>query len=325
MDERFRMIDTPARQRGEFARDVRIGLQATPKRLPCVYFYDSEGSALFEEICALDEYYLTRAEQEILERHAGDIVARTPPGTTLVELGSGSAVKTRLLIAALLLRQGTLRYVPVDVSRVALTESARDLLDRFGALSITAIGGDYQAGVARLAAVTAPPRLCVWLGSNVGNFHRPEAAVFLAGVRAALGPGDRVLMGVDLRKHRDTLERAYDDARGVTARFNLNLLARINRELGGTFDLAAFRHRAVYQEAPGRVEMSLVSTREQTVELAALELTLRFAAGEGIHTESSYKYSSDEIDALAAAAGLRVEERWLDEAGRFADVLLAPL
>lgn len=314
----------------DFAHDVAAGLTDRPRHLHCRYFYDEQGSLLFEQICALPEYYLTRAEAEILGRHAAELAALMPASGALVELGSGSSVKTRLLIEALLRRHGQLRYAAIDISRTMLESSARELLADYPALEMTAVAAEYRAGLALLLqdggrAAATGPRLILWLGSNVGNFHRDEAAAFLAGVRAGMRPGDRLLMGVDLRKDRAVLEPAYDDAQGVTARFNLNLLARINRELGGDFVLDDFEHRAVYDEVLGRVEIYISSTRAQRVTVRGLGLTIDFAAGEAIHTENSYKYSLPEIVALAEAAGLYVERQWFDEARRFSENLLAPI
>jgi len=311
-------------ERAAFAQDVAEGLTAKPKWLPCRYFYDAEGSRLFEAICELPEYYLTRAEREILSQRADAIAALFPSPIHLVELGSGSSVKTRLLIEAFLRRHGTLRYLPVDISPTILEESAQALRRDYPLLEITAIAAEYAEGLRRLASGQDRPRLILWLGSNVGNFERPEAAAFLARVRAAMAPDDRLLIGVDLRKDPALLESAYDDAQGVTARFNRNLLARINRELGGSFDLAGFRHVARYDAAEGRVEMHLESVRPQLVTIAGIGLTVPFASGERIHTENSYKYSLAEIDDLARAAGLVVAHRWLDVAARFSANLLAP-
>jgi dimethylhistidine N-methyltransferase len=317
--ERFTLVATGGEARAqEFAALVRAGLGATPKWLPCRYFYDREGSRLFEEICQLEEYYLTRAEREILQASAAEIAARFPAGTILVELGSGSAAKTRLLIEAFLAAHGGLRYIPIDISCEMLEESSLSLLEDFPGLRVDAICGEYREALRHLREAPEQPRLVLWMGSNVGNFDRPEAAVFLGEVVRLLGPADGLLLGVDLRKDRAVLERAYDDSRGVTARFNLNLLARVNRELGGRFDLGAFRHRAVYAEGPGRVEMYLVAVRPHRVRIEGLSLEVSFLAGEAIHTESSYKYALTEIDALARAAGFRPEARWLDAEGRFA-------
>ncbi len=312
------------RQREAFAADVCAGLTASPKRLDCRYFYDRDGSRLFEEICDLPEYYLTRAEHAILTTHADEIAGAMPGGTTLVELGSGSAVKTRLLIDALRRAHGGVRYVPIDISSDALEDSAHALLADYDELEIVGVAGEYADGLAVLAADVPSPRLVLWLGSNIGNLHRPDAAAFLRSVRRLLGPSDRMLCGIDLRKDRSVLEHAYDDAAGVTARFNLNILTRVNRELHADFDLSAFRHRAVYDDGIGRVSMYLVSRRAQRVHVRDLDLHVSFARDEAVHTEDSYKYSRDEIDTLAVSVAFRVERRWLDAAGRFSVTLMAP-
>lgn len=323
--ERFTLIDLPAEaRRARFTRAISAGLTATPKSLPCCYFYDGVGSQLFEAICALPEYYLTRAETEILQAHAQEIAGLFPEVPDLLELGSGNADKTRLLIEAFISRSDRLRYVPLDICRTVLEESSLDLLRAYPTLEVLAIAGEYQDGLEHLRKVAARAKLVLWLGSNVGNLDRAEAASFLGRVRSTLAPGDRLLVGIDLRKDRAMLEAAYDDAQGVTAEFNRNLLARINRELGGHFDLRTFRHRAIYNEELGRVEMYLVSTCAQRVGIDQLNLDVCFAVGEAIHTENSYKYSRAEIDALASAAGLGTQRRWLDAAGRFSLNLFAP-
>jgi dimethylhistidine N-methyltransferase len=314
-------LSAPAR--ADFATAVRKGLFALRKRLPCRYLYDAEGSRLFESICALDEYYLTRTERAILCESSDLVVSRLPRAATLVELGSGSAEKTRLLIEALLRRTHKLRYVPIDISPSALAQSARSLLADYPGLSITAFAAEYGAGLARVHQLHGP-KLVLWLGSNVGNFTRAQAARFLRTVRAGMAPLDRLLMGVDLRKSGAILARAYDDPAGVTARFNCNLLARINRELGGAFDLAQFRHRATYDAARGRVRMELVSQCVQRVPIAALGATVAFERDEAIHTEDSFKYSLREMDVLAAAGGFAVEWRGLDANRWFSLNLLAP-
>jgi L-histidine Nalpha-methyltransferase len=308
----------------DFAADVAQGLSRRRKTLSCRYLYDAAGSELFEAICDLPEYYLTRAEQQILERRAAAIAGAVPAGATVVELGSGSARKTRLILEAFLARAGRVRYVPIDISQSMLRESSLALLRDYPGLEISAIAAEYQAGLRALERERERPKLVVWLGSNVGNFTRAAAARFLSGVRQTLAPDDRLLVGVDLRKDRAVLEAAYDDAAGVTGRFNLNLLARINRELGGRFDLATFRHRARYDERRGCVNMHLVSERAQTVPIAAVGLAVRFAAGEGIHTESSYKYAPAEIEALARASRLSIVASWLDAGRRFSLNLFAP-
>lgn len=315
-------------QREEFARAVADGLAAQPKHLPCRFFYDEVGSQLFEEICAQPEYYLTRTERQILQERADEIAVLFTEEIVLVELGSGSAAKTRLLIEAFLrrslsTRNASLRYVPIDISPSILEESAAALLQAYPRLEIVAVAAEYQEGLARLREEIDRPKLILWLGSNVGNLHRPDAQRFLRSIRATMTAGDRLLVGIDMRKARAVLEAAYDDARGVTARFNLNLLARINQELGGTFDLTRFRHRAVYDEREGRVEMYLESLAAQQVWIEALDRTVLFAAGETIHTENSYKYSRQEIAALAEGAGLAVRRQWFDTEERFSVNLLA--
>jgi L-histidine N-alpha-methyltransferase len=330
--DRFRLIALPAEvRRSSFARDVAAGLTAPPKRLSCCYFYDAEGSRLFEDICELPEYYLTAAERAILQEHAGEIAELFVEPPTLVELGSGNAAKTRLIIEALLRQQlvsgsvsgsgsgtGTLlRYVPIDICRTVLEESSLDLLRDYTGLEILAVAGEYHEGLRYLHDEARRPKLVLWLGSNIGNFERAEAAEFLRKVRDTLSNRDRLLVGIDLRKDRGILEPAYDDAQGVTAEFNKNLLARINRELGGHFNLDQFQHRAVYSESEGRVEMYLISARDQEVAIDELKLVVPFTAREKVHTENSYKYSPVEIEALAQAAGLTLERQWFDPQRRF--------
>jgi L-histidine N-alpha-methyltransferase len=319
--QRYALIEAPANRAGsDFAAAVAAGLSLARKTLPCRFLYDARGSALFEAICETPEYYLTRAEHEILERRAGAIAARFGAPITLAELGSGSARKTRLLIEAF--SRGTCFATCPSTSRAALER--RDLVARYPGLEICAIASEYHAGLRLLRAATAGPKLVAWLGSNIGNFERSEAAGFLRRVRGALADEDRLLLGVDLRKPREVLEAAYDDARGVTARFTLNLLVRINRELGGRFSPAAFAHRARWLEDEGRIEIHLVSRERQRVAIAALGLTVAFEKGEAIHVEDSFKYSPAEIDELLKAASLRCEVRWLDAQDRFALVLCAP-
>jgi dimethylhistidine N-methyltransferase len=325
MTQPFTLIAGPATdRRAAFARDVRAGLTASPKYLSCCYFYDRDGSQLFEEICDLPEYYLTRAEREILQVQADDLAASLPTNARVVELGSGSSAKTRFLLAAILRRQPRLHYIPIDICSVMLQQTSVALLSDFPRLEITAIAAEYHDALGYLRKFPPQPQLMLWLGSNIGNFHRVEAAAFLREVRGLTTQADRLLVGIDQRKDRAVLEPAYDDARGVTAEFNLNLLTRINRELEADFDLNAFCHRALYNDEAGRIEMYLVSMRRQRVRIAGIRLDFEFEAGEAIHTENSYKYSSAEIDALANAAGLRRERQWHDSGGRFSLNLFAP-
>lgn len=315
--------------RAAFAADVRRGLTAQPKKLFPKYFYDPLGSHLFDAICQLPEYYLTRAEDEILSRRADEIVTAAVAGerrgpVALVEFGSGSAAKTRSLIEALLRRQTRLTYVPVDISTAALEASADALLADYEALSVEAYAADYDTALARLAEERGlrGPVLALFLGSNIGNFDRGEAEEFLRRVRGVLAGGDALVLGADLKKGAAVLEAAYDDALGVTAAFNLNLLARINRELAADFDVRSFRHVAVYNAEAGRVEMHLESRRAQTVRVGSLALDIAFAAGERVHTENSHKYDLDDLSALAARTGFARARTWLDEAGQFSSNLL---
>ena len=322
---RYTLSETPAeREAQEFANAVATGLSQPRKSLPCRFLYDARGSKLFEAICELPEYYLTRAEHEILVARAGAIAARFDAPAALAELGSGSARKTRILIEAFLARHGALRYVPIDISRSALAASAQGLLERYPGLEVHAIASEYREGVRLLRATMSGPKLVAWLGSNVGNFDRSEAAGFLRRVRAALAPCDRLLLGIDLRKPRAVLEAAYDDAQGVTARFTGNLLRRIDRQLGGRFGAHAFTHRARWREDEGRIEIHLVSRRAQHIPIAALGREFAFARGEAIHIEDSFKYSPAEIDELLAASALRCDARWLDGEERYCLVLCAP-
>jgi dimethylhistidine N-methyltransferase len=315
--------ERPANRDG-FAAAVDAGLASEPRSLPCRFFYDEVGSKLFEAICDLPEYYLTRAEHEILRDHASEIVARCPTPLTLAELGSGSSTKTRILIEPLLHQQGRLRYVPVDISRDMLDEAARALLADYRGLEIVAIASEYREGLRHLGKDTRLPKLIAYLGSNIGNFSRAEARHFVAGIRDAMGADDRLLIGIDLRKDADVLQRAYDDTEGVTARFNKNLLVRVNRELGGDFDLALWEHRARVVDRGGRVELGLVCLQPCEVRIRALRRSFRFRRGDYIHTEDSTKYSRAEIEALADAASLRSEGSWLDSLGRYSVTLLAP-
>jgi dimethylhistidine N-methyltransferase len=305
-----------------FERDVVRALTARPKHLECRWFYDEAGSKLFQEICELEEYYIPRAEREILDAHREELLSLSPKDALIVELGSGDSAKTRMIISSFHARYGRARYLPIDISESALEQSTRALLADFPRLEVQPYAGEYDGAVRHLREqMREVPKLILFLGSNIGNFDRQQAARFLAELRRAMDSSDRLLLGIDRRKDRKILEPAYDDPRGVTARFNLNLLARINRELGGDFDLSAFAHRAEYQEAEGRIAMYLESLRSQSVRIGAQEL--RFDAGERIHTEYSYKYSDSEIEELAMQAGLQIVRRWTDAEGLFCSVLLA--
>ncbi len=304
------------------AEDVRKGLAARRKRFLPKYFYDELGSQLFEAICLLPEYYLTRAENEILQRFANEIVGSIEGHKTLVEMGSGSASKTRLIIEALLREQADLLFMPVDISASALESGSRILLQSYPRLRINAYAADYFAGLAELGKEKRPKTLALFLGSNISNFDPDDATTFLRALRAVLQPGDALLLGTDLKKEKSILEAAYNDALGVTSAFNLNVLARINRELGGQFDLHGFKHKAVYNEDEGRIEIYIESRRSQLVKIRGLDLEVQFAAGELIHTENSYKYDLADVARLAAKTGFACARSWLDSQKRFSSNLL---
>jgi dimethylhistidine N-methyltransferase len=296
-----------------FRRQVLDGLRMSKKELPCKFFYDERGSQLFEEICQLEEYYPTRTELAIMHECAGEMALRIGKACLLIEFGSGSGVKTRLLLDEL---NDPAAYVPIDISREHLARSAAEIAAAYPDLEVIPVCADYTADYELPTPRRATTRRVIYFpGSTIGNFHRPHAVEFLAHLRDVCGEDGGLLIGVDLKKNRETLERAYDDAKGVTAAFNRNLLTRINRELGANFDLQRFRHEAVYDEQAGRVEMHLVSLADQTVELG--DETFAFGAGEGIRTECSYKYDLDDFRSLADAAGFRVDDVWTDSEARF--------
>ncbi len=305
-----------------FAEDVRKGLSSEPKRLSPKYFYDELGSELFDAICLLPEYYLTRAENEIIERYADEIVGAVDGHKTLLEMGSGSASKTRLLIQALLNEQDDLLFIPVDISVSALESSSRILLQSFPRLRIEAYAAEYFESLSELSKKKRGRTLALFLGSNISNFGRDEAPVFLRALRRVLQAGDALLLGADLKKAAQILELAYDDALGVTAAFNLNLLARVNRELDGDFDLRAFKHHAFYNEQVGRVEIHVECTRPQMVTIGKLGMKIQFTAGERIHTENSYKYDLAGLAQLASETGFTCTHTWLDSQQRFSSNLL---
>lgn len=306
----------------QFRADVRAGLTAHPKWLLPKYLYDELGSQLFEAICLLPEYYLTRSEEEILNRYADEIVAQLEGPIALLELGSGSATKTRNLIEALLRRQSELQFIPIDISASALEESSRVLLQSYEGLSVNALAGDYFSGLRALKDETVEGRiLALFLGSNIGNFEPKEALDFLRAVRGVLRPGGGLLLGADLRKEASVLELAYDDPLGVTSAFSLNMLNRLNREFDGDFEVRGFRHLAKYNEAEGRIEIYVESLRDQTVTLRGLDLTVTFRAGEKVHTENSHKYTIEGLRQMAATTGFKLERSWFDEANLFSSNL----
>jgi dimethylhistidine N-methyltransferase len=285
--------------------------------LPCRYFYDDEGSRLFEQICDLPEYYLTRTEDGILRDHAAAMVDGWLADPVMVELGSGSSSKTRRLIEAALHVHGTLHYVPIDVSRSILEESAEGLVAAYPGLRVTGFAANYRDALAGVVERFDRPKLFVFLGSSLGNYPTDEAVDLLSLLAGSMDPSDRLLLGTDLDKDPTVLEAAYDDAQGVTARFNLNLLQRINRELGGSFDLEGFEHQARYRADFRRVEMHLVSRTDQEVTIPGAGITVHFDRGESIHTENSHKYTPETLRDLAARSGFREQAAWTDPDGRF--------
>ncbi len=316
------IIHDLARRNGhaDFARDIHRGLTSNPKHLFPKYLYDELGSRLFEAICQVDEYYLTRAEDEILTTHAGEIVSSVPSCETLIELGSGSAEKTRKIIEALIRQRGELLFVPVDISASALEESSHSLLDSYPNLRIDAYAADYFQALAALPKRDAPA-LVLFLGSNIGNFERDQATDFLRGIRGVLHRGDALLLGADLKKDRAVLEAAYNDSLGVTRSFIINELERINRELNANFDLWAFGLRSVYNESLGRVEVYLESLRDQSVTIRGLNLTISLQVGERIHVENAYKFDPEDLRKLGAQTGFSLERTWLDQQGKFSSNL----
>ena len=303
--------------RSTFAADVRRDLQLTPKQLQSKYLYDALGSHLFEAICHLPWYRITRAETRLLERYADGVVAPLDDPCTIVELGCGSGTKLATVAQALRRRGSPVLVHLIDISATALELSERTMR-LFPHASIVGHRATYIEGLRRAAAARRGTMCVLFLGSNIGNLDTPAAAEFLRDVRSCLRSGDTLLLGADLVKPADELLLAYGDPLGVTAAFNKNLLERINRELDGNFDLAAFDHRPVWNAGRSRIEMHLVSRRAQMVHIRLADLTVLFSPGEAIWTESSYKYTPESITELVTDAGFRGYQQWIDVAARFA-------
>ena len=313
MDTTVQVIDSPDRLKS-FRDDVFEGLSREQKELPCKYFYDDRGSELFNTICGLDEYYPTRTETALLQAHGREMADLIGPGVCLIEFGCGSLLKTRLLLDAL---RSPAAFVPIDISADHLLQSAAALAADYPNLEVLPVVADFTRPVKLpdKARKASENRIGFFPGSTIGNFDHAGAADFLATVADMVGSGGALLIGVDLKKDEDILVRAYDDAQGVTAAFNRNVLERINRELGGCFDIETFRHRALYNGAEGRIEMHLVSEKDQTVTVHDRDFT--FTKGETIHTENSCKYHVEEFSSLAAGAGFRSARTWVDGDGLF--------
>jgi dimethylhistidine N-methyltransferase len=305
-------FDADSAARGAFAADVIAGLTAMPKRLPPKYFYDSVGSALFERITELPEYYPTRCEIGILQAHADDIAGLIPPGAALIEFGSGSSTKARIVLAA---AKSLAAYVPVDISADFLRHQTESLRQEFPAVAMLPVAADFSRPFDLPKSVENMPRVGFFPGSTIGNFEPHEAAAFLRHAGRILGREAKFIVGVDLEKDPQVLKKAYNDTQGVTAQFNLNLLARINRELGAKFNLAAFEHHAFFNRERSRIEMHLASLKRQRVRVAGE--CIDFRAGETIHTENSYKYSIESFRALARGAGWTPVAAWTDAECQF--------
>ena len=313
MDTTVQVIDSPDRLKS-FRDDVFEGLSREQKELPCKYFYDNRGSELFNTICSLDEYYPTRTETALLQAHGREMADLIGPGVCLIEFGCGSLLKTRLLLDAL---RSPAAFVPIDISADHLLQSSAALAADYPDLEVLPVVADFTRPVKLpdKARKASENRIGFFPGSTIGNFDHAGAADFLATVADMVGGGGALLLGSDLKKDEDILVRAYDDAQGVTAAFNRNVLERINRELGGCFDIETFRHRALYNGAEGRIELHLVSEKDQTVTVHDRDFT--FTKGETIHTENSCKYHVEEFSSLAAGAGFRSARTWVDGDGLF--------
>jgi L-histidine Nalpha-methyltransferase len=318
------------RQLEEFASDVARGLASKNKFLNSRYFYDKVGSQLFRHICLQPEYYLTRTEASILTKHVQVIAKLTGSNISIIELGSGSSSKTTILLSHLALQKKRIFYFPIDISSSTLIESAQRLKTQFPSVNIIGIPSEYNIGFEMAAKhiagdnKIADRKLVVFLGSSIGNFELAQAKSLLRILREKLDRSDFLLVGFDLQKEKSVLNAAYNDRAGITAKFNLNLLARVNRELGGNFDLGKFDHYAFYNDDKQRIEMHLLSKTDQHVYVDTLGKTFAFRKGETIHTENSYKYSLDQIAALAEDSGFLVKKNFMDKKKWFDLALFSP-
>ncbi|MBV8529868.1 MAG: L-histidine N(alpha)-methyltransferase [Candidatus Eremiobacteraeota bacterium] len=323
VSDRFELITVPRSHAApSFADEVATGLRSDPKHLSSKYFYDEVGSALFDAITRLPEYYLTRAETEVLADWGWQMVRLLDAPVDFLELGSGSAIKTRLLIGEALRVQTELCYSPIDISVEALRASSLALVESYPRLRVRAYAGDYFDVLESHGIRSDRKLLAMLMGSNVGNYEPDEARLLLGLLGSALRPGDGLLLGADLKKDRATLELAYDDPVGVTAAFNRNILARINRELGADLDPHNFRHVARYDDVRGSVDSFLEAREAAAVSVRGVDFRVDISAGERIHTESSYKFTDDEIADLGRAAGFASKSSWHDRANRFSVHLL---
>jgi L-histidine N-alpha-methyltransferase len=295
----------------EYLEEVVRGLTSRPKTLPCKLFYDERGSALFEEITRLPEYYPTRTELEILQDYSGEIALAAGSPVSIVELGAGTALKTTTLLGAFARRQMRLKYFPVDISPAALAGAKKRVKDEYPAALVRPIIADFSNGFRFLRDISGR-KVVLYLGSSIGNFDWNDAVTMLRKVSDQLAPGDGLLLGTDMVKSPDILVPAYDDEQGITAQFNKNILVRLNRELNGNFDLDSFRHIAEWNPLKSRMEIYLESTQAQAAVLRLSGTTIRFRSGERIHTENSYKYTGQMVETMLCASGFRLEKTWYD-------------
>lgn len=308
----------------DMADMVRKGLTASPKWLSPFVFYDARGSELFEQICQLETYYVTRTEAAIFEAHVADMTGDLDLNPVIYELGSGSSTKSEIVLQAALQRSDRVTYVPTDISEAALVDAANRLTERYPGLDVHAIVASYEDAAKSVHERFGEPRLGLFMGGNIGNFAAGDALAFLRRVREESDPGDRVLVGFDLVKDLEVLKRAYDDPEGVTASFNLNALHHMNRKLDANFEPSQFQHRVKWNPELSRIEMHLESVRTQTVQIPKLELEVSFDAEETIHTENSHKYTLPRIETLAQEAGWSVDRAWTDRLDHFCVTRLRP-
>jgi dimethylhistidine N-methyltransferase len=297
----------------DFARAVREGLtKKVGKTLPCKFIYDAYGSKIFEEVSTIEEYYPTQTELNIIVDRSDEIARLCGPRTAVIEMGSGSSIKTRHILDSLIKNDRDLTYFPIDISSDALRSAAAALKREYPRITINPLEGEYESLLQKVNGSDYDTVLVLWLGTSIGNFEPDEADGILCRIHDLFAANGMIIVGIDLKKDRSILERAYNDASGVTARFNLNLLGRINRELGGHFDLNAFEHRAFYNQDASRIEMHIMSRCAQTVAIDRLGINVRFAEGETIHTENSYKFSKEDIAQVAGRSGFQLLHHWCD-------------
>lgn len=303
--------------------DVEDGLTSRPKYLLPKYFYDTRGSELFEKITGTKEYYPTKTEKSILQASVKELCSISGDINVIVELGSGSSEKTRILLDEFSLSRNSINYIPIDISDV-IVNSSKNLCDNIKNLHVSGIISDYEKGLSLITQINDNPKLVIFLGSSIGNFALPEIIELLTMIRESLEKDDRLLIGFDMDKDRKVLHAAYNDEEGVTSQFNLNILRRLNRELGAEFELSKFRHYAFFNEKHSRIEMHLVSKEEQEVRIKGLEMTVHFRRGETIHTENSYKFTDEMIEDIAFRSGFNIINSWKDIKKYFSLILFQP-